>query len=63
VQERRAQPVHAGALADADVVDDLWAQFEDHGVDERHRVDAGARPPIEVAEEIDRRLVSGDFAL
>ena len=63
VQDRRAQPAHAGALADADVVDDLWAQFEDHGVDERHRVDAGTRLPTEVAEEVDRRLGAGDLRL
>ncbi len=36
---------HAGALADAAVVDDLWAQFERHGVEERHRVDSGERDP------------------
>jgi broad-specificity NMP kinase len=63
VQERRAQPQHAGALADASVVDDLWAQFESHGVEERHRVDSGRHAPAEVAEEIDRRLEAGDFRL
>ena len=63
VQDRRAEPQHAGALADAAVVDDLWAQFESHGVDERHRVDSGAHGPDEVAEEIDRRLGAGEFRL
>jgi len=63
VQARRAEPPHAGALADAAVVDDLWTQFESHGVEERHRVDAGARRPEEVAEEIDRRLGAGEFRL
>jgi broad-specificity NMP kinase len=63
VQDRRTEPPHAGALADAAVVDDLWAQFESHGVDERHRVDAGRQAPAEVAEEIDRRLEAGDFRL
>jgi predicted kinase len=63
VQDRRAEPAHAGALGDVDVVGDLWTQFEDHGVDERHRVDAGTHRPAEVAEEIDRRLAAGDFRL
>jgi hypothetical protein len=63
VQDRRAEPVHAGALADAAVVDDLWTQFESHGVEERHRVDSGGRGPGAVAEEIDRRLAAGDFRL
>ena len=45
------------------VVDDLWALFEDQGVDERHRVDSGTHRPAEVAEEIDRRLSAGDLRL
>ena len=45
VQDRRSEPQHAGALADAAVVDDLWTQFERHGVAERHRVDVGAPRP------------------
>ena len=45
------------------MVDDLWTQFESHGVEERHRVDVGARGPAEVAEEIDRRLGAGEFRL
>lgn len=63
VQERRAEPRHASALADAKVVDDLWAQFERHGVEERHRVDGGQNSPAGVAEEIDHRLAAGDFRL
>ena len=63
VVDRRVEPQHAGALADADVVDDLWAQFERQGVEERHRVDAGRRGPAEVAEEIDRRFRAGELAL
>ena len=63
VQDRRVEPPHAGALADAAVVDDLWTQFESHGVEERHRVDSGERGPAEVAEEIDRRLRAGEFRL
>jgi hypothetical protein len=51
------------ALADAEVVDDLWAQFERHGVEERHRVDSGTRTPDEVADEIDARLGAGEFRL
>ena len=63
VQDRKVEPPHAGALADATVVDDLWAQFESHGVEERHRVDSGTHPPAGVAEEINRRLQAGDFRL
>jgi hypothetical protein len=63
VQGRRSEPQHAGALADAAVVDDLWAQFEQQGVAERHRVDVGRRTALEVAEEIDRRLRAGVFRL
>jgi broad-specificity NMP kinase len=63
VQDRRVEPQHAGALADATVVDDLWTQFETHGVEERHRVDSGQFGPAEVAAEIDRRLEAGDFGL
>jgi broad-specificity NMP kinase len=63
VQDRRAEPEHFGALADAAVVDDLWAQFESHGVEERHRVDSGERTPAAIAEEIDERLQAGDYRL
>ena len=63
VQGRRIEPEHAGALADAAVVGDLWSQFEQHGVEERHRVDVGARNPGDVAEEIDRRLRTGELRL
>ncbi len=63
VQDRTVEPEHAGALADATVVDDLWAQFESHGVEERHRVDSGTRLATEVAEEVERRLQAGEFRL
>jgi AAA domain len=63
VQGRRLEPQHAAALADAAVVDDLWSQFERHGVEERHRVDSGDRSAEEVAAEIDRRLGAGEFRL
>jgi broad-specificity NMP kinase len=63
VQDRTVEPEHAGALADATVVSDLWTLFESQGVHERHRVDIGRRGPDEVAEEIDRRLRDGDFRL
>jgi broad-specificity NMP kinase len=63
VQDRTTEPEHAGALADATVVSDLWTQFESQGVHERHRVDVGRRSPDGVAEEIDRRLRAGDFRL
>ncbi len=63
VQGRRSEPQHAGALADADVVDDLWAQFEQHGVATRHRVDVGVHSPASLAQEIDRRLATGGLRL
>jgi broad-specificity NMP kinase len=63
VQDRKVEPQHVGALADAAVVDDLWTLFENHGVDGRHQVDVGTRGPADVAEEIDRRLGAGDFRL
>jgi AAA domain len=63
VQDRREEPRHAGALADAAVVDDLWNQFERHGVAERHRVDSGALLPDQVAKELDARLQAGDLRL
>ena len=63
VQDRRTEAQHAGALADADVVEDLWSQFERHGVAERHRIDVGAGSPAQVAEDIDRRMEAGDLRL
>jgi hypothetical protein len=59
VRDRRSEPQHAGALADAGVVGDLWTQFEQHGVEARHRVDAGAGDAATIAELIDRRLAAG----
>jgi predicted kinase len=63
VVDRKVEPQHFGALADAAVVDDLWAQFERQGVEERHLVDAGGRGPDDVAEEIDHRFRAGEFRL
>jgi hypothetical protein len=63
VQDRRVEPEHFGALADAGVVDDLSGQFESHGLEERHRVDSGQRTPDAIAKEIDDRLKSGEFRL
>ncbi|HWF15652.1 MAG TPA: AAA family ATPase [Acidimicrobiales bacterium] len=63
VQDRRSEPEHFAALADATVVEDLWDQFERHGIAERHRVDSGDRSPGAIAAEIDRRLGAGEFRL
>jgi predicted kinase len=63
VRDRRTEPQHAAALADAEVVDDLWTQFAQQGVAERHRVDSGRHSPDQVADEIDRRFGAGDFRL
>jgi len=63
VVDRTVEPEHAGALADAAVVDDLWTLFESQGVEERHGVAVGERRPDEVAEEVDRRFRAGEFRL
>ena len=43
VRDRRVEPQHAAALADAAVVERLWTQFESQGVEERHLVDVRVR--------------------
>lgn len=63
IVDRKVEPQHAGALADATVVDDLWTLFEQQGVAERHWVDTGRGGPDEVAEEVDRRFRAGEFRL
>jgi hypothetical protein len=63
VQDRKVEPQHAGALADAAIVGDLWAQFEQHGMEERHRIDVGTCAPAEVAADIERRLEAGELRL
>jgi DNA polymerase III delta prime subunit len=63
VMDRKAEPQHAGALADAAVVEDLWGQFERQDVEERHRVEVGSLNPVSLAEEIDRRFRAGEFRL
>ncbi|HEY3845033.1 MAG TPA: AAA family ATPase [Acidimicrobiales bacterium] len=63
VQARTTEPEHVGALADESVVDDLWTQFEAQGVDERHRVDLGDRPPQPIADEIFERCRAGRLLL
>jgi predicted kinase len=64
VVNRKIEPPHAGALADAAVVDDLWTLFESQGVAERHRIDVdGPAGPADVAAEIDRRLRAGELKL
>jgi predicted kinase len=63
VEDRTIEPEHAGALADAVVIDDLWAQFEAHGVAERHRIDCGDLSPDQVAAAVDRRWQDGELRL
>jgi len=63
VAARTVEPAHAGALADAAVVESLWTQFEEQSIDERHWVDAAGREPGTVAEELYRRCRAGEFAL
>jgi ATPase family associated with various cellular activities (AAA) len=61
VADRRSEPIHVAALADAAVVGDLWVQFEREGVAERHRIDAGEAAPEVVAADIDRRMEAGEL--
>jgi hypothetical protein len=63
LHSRTVEPQHVGAVADETVVEDLWRMFEEHGLDERHRVDVGDRSPELVAEEIYRRSVEGGLQL
>jgi predicted kinase len=63
VESRRAEPQHAGALADEAVVEDLWRMFEEDGLDAHHHIDAGDRPPDEIAEEIYRLCTNGQLLL
>ncbi len=63
VQTRSSEPEHAGALADEFVVEELWTQFERHGVAQQHCVDAMDRTPDDIAIEIYRRWLHDDFAL
>jgi hypothetical protein len=62
---RTVEPEHAGALADEAVIEDLWNQFERHGVPERHFVDAGdgAGSPEAIAGAIYRRWSRGEFRM
>ena len=63
VRDRRIEPEHAGALADAAVVEDLWTQFESlASTRATGSMSAGValrRSP----SEIDRRLRAGEFLL
>ena len=63
VQARVSEPEHRGALADPTVVQALWDRFEAHGIDDRHRVDSGERPPGLIADEIYQRCVEGGLRL
>jgi hypothetical protein len=59
VQSRMSDPAPVGALADENVVEDLWKMFEEHGLDARHRIEVGDRAPEVIAGEIYRRCLEG----
>ena len=59
VRSRGVEPEHAGALADATVVENLWRTFEENDHETRHRVDVVERSPEEIAEEIYQRCSAG----
>jgi hypothetical protein len=63
VQQRRNEPQHADALADEQVVEDLWRTFEAEALDPRHRIDLANKSPAVTAEEIYRRCLSGELLL
>jgi tRNA uridine 5-carbamoylmethylation protein Kti12 len=63
VQSRRSEPQHADALADEQVVEELWRTFEAETLDPRHRVDVGDEPPATLADEIYRRCLGGELLL
>ncbi|HVA05839.1 MAG TPA: AAA family ATPase [Acidimicrobiales bacterium] len=63
VQRRTVEPEHFGALADEQVIDDLWSQFEAQGVDLRHLVNAGERGPEAIAAELYEGCVQGRYIL
>jgi predicted kinase len=63
VQSRTTEPGHAGALADAAVVEDLWQMFEANDLEERHRVEIGNRSPTAIAQEIYERFLRGSLLL
>ena len=57
--EKRVYQGSSGRVSPYPVIDSIG----DRKVEERHRVDSGARRPAEVAEEIDRRMLAGEFRL
>jgi predicted kinase len=63
VQSRTDEPVHAGALADESVVEDLWRMFEEDGRVDRHRVEVADRSPEAIAVELYRRCLEGGLLL
>jgi len=62
-QNRTVLAAAAAALADERVVGDLWAKFEEQGVEERHSVNAGDRPLHAIADENYQRCASGALLL
>jgi predicted kinase len=63
VRSRRHEPQHADALADEQVIAELWHKFEAAGVEERHLIDVSADTPEQVAVEIYRRWLEGTLLL
>jgi predicted kinase len=53
----------ARSLANASVVEQLWHEFNDLGVLERHVLDVKDRSAIAIAEEIELRLAAGDLSV
>jgi ribosomal protein S18 acetylase RimI-like enzyme/predicted kinase len=59
VREREGDP----ALADADVIEQLWRGFADLGDRERHALDLEGRSPEQVVDLLEQRLADGRLAI
>lgn len=51
------------ALADADVIEQLWRGFADLGDRERHALDLGGRSPEQAVDLLEQRLADGGLAI
>jgi cytidylate kinase len=63
VQSRRSEPRHTQALADEQVVEELWRTFETETLDPRHRIEVAGESPAVIAGEIYRRCLRGELLL
>lgn len=50
-------------LSDPKVIEQLWSQFDDLGEYDRHAVPVGTLAPAELADDLARRLTTGELTL